>query len=209
MVYVKKLAASAAAAVALAAAGCGQDQVYTPAAWGPPGHCYYVYSPYECYGHHPGVPVLMPLWWHERYAYYYDSPAYIDTYVPGRYRRVVRTQAGYFDRSYARAIRRSASTATWRSSTGKTVAGSKVTSKSLFGSGPARSTGLVSGAIKSPCASVHETWTATILPVKFSFHISSPHISTPRVSSSRPTFGGGTRGKSVGSGGGKSSKAGC
>lgn len=152
----------AAAGVMLAAAGCGGTSAYyQPYAWGPPGICYWVYSPFECIGHHPGVPMQMPLYWHERYATYYDSPAYIAYYVPSRYRTTATRSARTFDRAYASAILSSRRYATYRSSTGSRVSGSRVSSTATFAAGKARSTGFSGGSLRQsstgrPCAMVRE-----------------------------------------------------
>ena len=151
------LAAALLAAGGLAA--CATDDTsYTPAAFGPPGYCYYLYSPYECYGQHPGMPLLMPLYWHQRYAAYYDSPAYVQHYVPSQYRSTATTSGRAFEQRYSSQIKAQASAATYRSSSGGTVSGSKVSQSATFGSGNARSSGFSSGSARpsssGPCGYV-------------------------------------------------------
>jgi hypothetical protein len=137
------LAATGAAASAIVT-GCGASQpvTYAPAAYGVPGHCYYVNSPAEAVAlEHAGlcpsswVPTVMPLAWHEQYWDYYDSPAYYGTYVPARVRTVYVHRETTFGRTYRTVIATRAKTATYRSSTGKTVKGTVVTGKAKFGSG--------------------------------------------------------------------------
>lgn len=149
-------------AAAGALAGCGSSQVaYQPAAWGPAGQCYYLYSPYECFGHHYGVPVLMPVFWHERYAGFYDSPAYRSVYVPRAYRPLALARSRVFERTYAGQIRSAGRAASWKGSNGRVVSGSKVGRSAVFGSGGARSSGFSGGSLRrsssgSPCGAVHE-----------------------------------------------------
>lgn len=114
---------------------------YAPAAYGIPGHCYYVDDPAEAIAlQHAGlcprswVPTLMPSAWHEEYYSYYDSPAYYTHYVPVRQRAVyVSTQRSYGTR-YRSAISSLASRAKYRGSDGSTATGTKV-AKAKFGSG--------------------------------------------------------------------------
>src|SRR4029077_16922969 len=80
--------------------------------------------------HHHGssswVPPPMPLWWHTRYASYYDSPAYYGTYVPAASRTIYVQHVHTFESSNAGAIRSASTTGTWKSSDGTTVSGTKV-----------------------------------------------------------------------------------
>ncbi len=171
-------------ALALSACGSSSNVAYAPAYWGPHGYCYYLYSPYECYGHHYGVPTLMPLWWHERYASYYDSSSYVGRYVPSAYRSSAYSRARSFERSYAAGIRKSSGLATYRGTNGKMVSGSHVRS-STFGGGGARS-----GA-KSACGMAYHLQLAS-----FSFRSSGSsssggsHVSSS--SGSHASFGGGS-----------------
>ena len=144
-----KRALTAAAVAALAAAGvagCGSVPsapiTYAPAAYGVPGHCYYVNSAAEAIALQAAglcprswVPTLMPVAWDEEYYSYYDSSAYYDTYVPVKARTVyVRTETTFGSRNRA-AIATRSKTATYRSSAGKIVKGTQVTAKTKFGSG--------------------------------------------------------------------------
>jgi len=142
------LAAALAVAAVLPLAACGGYNeaagavTYAPAAYGVSGHCYYVNSPaevtaLEAAGLCPRswAPALMPTAWEDEYYSYYDSPAYYDTYVPARVRTVyVRTETT-FGKSNRTAITTRSKTATYRTSTGKTVKGTSVTAKAKFGSG--------------------------------------------------------------------------
>lgn len=137
--------AAALAVTAAAAAGCSSQQApltYAPAAYGVPGHCYYVDDPAEALalraaGLCPAswAPALMPLSWHEEYWDYYDSPAYYGTYVPARIRTVYVQRETTFGRTYHAAITTRSKTATYRTSSGTVVKGTQVTSKTRFGSG--------------------------------------------------------------------------
>jgi hypothetical protein len=137
----------ATAAIALIAAltGCGpasQPVTYAPAAYGVPGHCYYVDSPAEALALESAglcprswAPTLMPLAWHEEYWDYYDSPVYYTRYVPVSTRTVYVHQQATFGHTYHSAILTRSRTATYRSSSGTVVKGSQVTGKTRFGSG--------------------------------------------------------------------------
>jgi len=139
------LAAAGAAAAAVIVTGCGSSQpvTYAPAAYGVPGHCYYVSSPAEavaleqaglCPSSWAATP--MPATWLEAYYPFYDSPSYYDVYVPARARTVYITRESTFGRSHQSAIRTLASKARYRSSTGGTVTGTQVrTQKARFGPG--------------------------------------------------------------------------
>lgn len=154
-------ASLAAAGLTLAACGSSNDVAYYPAAWGSPGYCYYLQSPYECYGHHYGVPVVMPLYWHQRYAGYYDSPAYISTYVPARYRSTATAQGRAFEQRYASQIKSGARWASYRGSNGTTVPGTKIGRSAVYKAGSARSTGFSTGSARSsPCASLRTYFVA-------------------------------------------------
>ena len=144
----RTIAAAALTALAVGASitACGgmdsQPVTYAPAAYGVPGHCYYVDDPAEAIAlENAGlcprswVPTVMPLAWHETYWDYYDSPAYYGTYVPARIRTVYIHRETTFGHRYGAAIKTRARTATYRSSTGQTVKGTKLTGKTRFGSG--------------------------------------------------------------------------
>lgn len=202
-------------ALSVLVAACGSNVAYAPAAWGSPGYCYYLVSPYECYGHHPGVPVVMPLWWHERYANYYDSPAYVGTYVPRSYRSTATSRARSFERTYRSQINRASRYATWRGSNGKTVSGTKVSRSSAFGSGGgARSTGGSGGSLRrssggNPCAAVHEARPYLVAATVF---VRGGSFSGGARVSSGSSFGSGGSargGLGVGSGGGRRSGTNC
>ena len=137
------LVSLALAAAALAGCGSSQPVTYTPAAYGVPGHCYYVDDPAEAYAlraaglcPHSWAPTVMPLAWHEQYYGYYDSPAYYGHYVPAGARTGYVRQQTSFGHAYHTVIAKASKTATYRSSAGGTVSGSKITvSKAKFGSG--------------------------------------------------------------------------
>jgi hypothetical protein len=143
----RSVAAAAAGAVlaAVLTAGCGtaaEPVTYAPAAYGVPGHCYYVESVAEAVAlQAAGLcpqswgPAVMPLVWHEEYYAYYDSPAYYNTYVPARARTVYVQQETVFGRANRAAIATRSKQATYRSSSGTTVKGPQVTGKVRFGSG--------------------------------------------------------------------------
>jgi hypothetical protein len=123
-------------AVVVALTACGGDQAqlaYQPAAYGVPGQCYYVESPLEVtslYAHHlcpsTWAPTPMPLWWHTRYAGYYDSPSYYGTYVPASSRTIYVQHVHTFESTNAGAIRSASTNGTWKGSDGKTVSGAQV-----------------------------------------------------------------------------------
>lgn len=138
-----------AAAVLMAAtgatAGCSSDAgplTYAPAAYGVPGHCYYVNSVAEAVALQAAglcprswAPTIMPVAWEEEYYSYYDSTAYYDTYVPARSRTVYVQRETTFGHANRTAIAVRSKTATYKSSSGTTVKGSQVTGKTKFGSG--------------------------------------------------------------------------
>jgi hypothetical protein len=146
MRFKKAVTAVAVSAITAATvAGCSSPApalTYAPAAYGVPGHCYYADSAAEAVALQAAglcprswVPALMPLAWHEEYYSYYDSPAYYGTYVPARVRTVyVRTETT-FGHANRTAITTRSKTAAYRTSDGKTVKGTSVTSKTKFGSG--------------------------------------------------------------------------
>lgn len=124
-----------ATAVGLLATGltaCGNSPAvsYAPAAYGVPGHCYYLDDPQEAVnliqaGLCPSswVPTLMPLAWHEEYFSYYNSGAYYNTYVPVRYRTGWVSQQNTFYTQYKTTIIVVQKQATYKGSNGKTVTG--------------------------------------------------------------------------------------
>lgn len=135
------LAITLAACGALNGAG-GQPLSYAPADYGVTGHCYWAGSAAEAAALQDAglcprswAPTPMPLAWHEEYWDYYDSSAYVDTYVPARARTVyVRTEAT-FGRVNRAAITTRSRQATYRSSSGTLVNGTAVTAKTRFGPG--------------------------------------------------------------------------
>lgn len=149
-IYKSAVMAAGAVLLTAGAAGCnlddGSDAVYTPAAYyqtvGGVNDCYYVSTPAEavdlmsqglCPAH--SVPTLMPVYWEEEYYSYYSSPAYYDTYVPASYRsRYTSVTITMFKTKYSKQISTASSKAVYKSSTGGTVTGNKVATKS-FGSG--------------------------------------------------------------------------
>lgn len=135
----------AAAIATLTITGCGPDSqpvTYAPAAYGVSGHCYYIDDPAEAIAlenaglcPHTWHPALMPMWWHEEYFNYYDSPAYYNRYVPVRVRTVYVTHERTFGTRYRTVIASRSKLATYRSSSGTLVKGTKMTGKTRFGSG--------------------------------------------------------------------------
>ncbi len=106
---------------------------YAPAAYGVPGHCYYIDDPAEATaliaaGLCPAswTPTLMPLAWHEEYYNYYASGAYYNTYVPVRYRTVWVSQSTSFYNTNKTTILVVQKQATYKGSNGKTVTGGSV-----------------------------------------------------------------------------------
>lgn len=152
-------ATTAALAVSVTAflAGCGgqPDAVsYVPAAYGELGSCYYVDSPAEVValqaaGLCPSTwaAVLMPLYWHARYADFYDSDRYYGTYVPRSSRSVYVTHIRVFERSHRSDIDRQRSTATYKGSDGKSYTGTQA--RAGRNGGGARSSGGGGGARSS------------------------------------------------------------
>ena len=138
---------AAAASIGIATlAGCGSQPVtYAPAAYGVPGHCYYVQDPAEAValeaaGLCPNgwAPTLMPLYWHEMYYGYYDSPSYYGRFVPASHRTVYVSRQRSFGSSHATVIRATSARARYKGSNGTTVSGVTVTkAKARFGSGTA------------------------------------------------------------------------
>lgn len=138
-------------------AGCGldsggDDPTYTPAAYyqtvNGVNDCYYVSTPVEvadlisaglCPIH--SVAMMMPVMWEEEYYSYYSSPAYYNTYVPVANRSVyVKYTVVSFKTKYSAGITKMSSSAKYKSSSGGTVSGSKVSTKS-FGGGSRNSSG--------------------------------------------------------------------
>lgn len=144
-----------------AATACSSQPVaYEPAAYGANGTCYYIQSPAEAYalqqaGLCPrgwGIG-MAPLYWQEMYWPYYSSPAYYGVYVPSPLRTTYVSVERTFYNQHTSAVRTASSTASYRSSTGKTVTGKTViASKAQFGSGKSFSTAAGqygSGSLKS------------------------------------------------------------
>ncbi len=145
---IKTTVSAAAAALTTAAvmtacgSSAGPDLTYAPAAYGVPGHCYYVDDPAEAIAlQNAGLcprswaPTLMPVAWEEEYYDYYSSPAYYGTYVPVRIRTVYVQRETTFGHTYHTSIVARSKTATYRSSAGTVVKGSTLTGKTRFGSG--------------------------------------------------------------------------
>jgi hypothetical protein len=135
---IKKLSGLLAGFIAAAVlAGCSsgptgatQAVTYAPAAYGVPGHCYYVNYPAEATaliaaGACPRgwVPTQAPLSWEEEYADYYDSDAYVATYVPAADRVTYRSTQTTFYTRYKVTIVTAEKSAVYKSSTGATVKG--------------------------------------------------------------------------------------
>lgn len=134
--------------VCAGAAACGSSTTnattYVPAAYGQQ-----VGSTFDCYfvddigevtdliraGLCPAgsVATVMPLSWEEEYWSYYSSTAYVNTYMPSQYRsHYTSVTVVSFSSHYGSQITAASSHATYKSNTGKTVAG---TSKLKFGTG--------------------------------------------------------------------------
>jgi hypothetical protein len=123
-------AAAVLAACSSSPTGSAQAVTYAPAAYGVPGHCYYVNYPAEATaliaaGLCPRgwVPTQAPLAWEEEYADYYDSDAYVTTYVPAVDRVTYRSTQTRFYTRYRVTIISAEKSAVYRSSTGATVKG--------------------------------------------------------------------------------------
>lgn len=153
------IAAFAAAFTTTLAAGCAthhpvavvQQQPaavsYAPAAYGVQvGNafdCYYVDDVTEvtnmvAAGLCPAnsIPTLMPLTWHETYAYYYDSPGYYNTYIPvARRSTYINVTVVNFNKQYGSQIKTASANATYKGSNGTTVRGSGLGSGTTFGGG--------------------------------------------------------------------------
>lgn len=161
MKQLKRLVITAAGGVVVMAAiltACGPSTptYYRPAAYGENGRCYYVQSPAEAMSLRAAglcqaswVPYPMPLYWHLRYAGYYDSPAYSGVYVAPASRAAYTKAAQSFEKTNSAKIQTEQKRATWLATTGKktaTVSGSKVDyGKAGFSSGNVRSSGFSSG----------------------------------------------------------------
>ena len=138
--------------------GSQQDVTYQPSAYGPQisgqASCAYVVDPQECAD--SGVPsqywyqmpgdqpagyvdsqaafaahmVFWLWWWRLAYDPWYSSYSYYGYYVPSRYRSTyVRTHVTYVENHYHTSITSYSKRTTYRSSTGKTVSGSRVPTK--------------------------------------------------------------------------------
>lgn len=153
------LLTAAIAAVTLSACGSSSNPTYAPAAyWQTVGNvheCYYTTTPQEAYnlvaaGLCPAgsIPTLMPVSFEEEYFDYYSSPAYYDTYMPVSYRSTyAHVTVVHFSTTYRTQIKAASAKAVYKSSSGGTVSGSKVNTKS-FGSG-SRSTTSYGGGSRS------------------------------------------------------------
>jgi len=145
-------------------AACGgssddSDPTYAPAAyWQSVSNvreCFYMDDTQEAYnliaaGLCPAgsIPTPAPLTWRETYWSYYSSPAYYNTYIPVGYRtHYTSVTVVSFSRTYKTQISSLSSKAVYKSSSGGTVSGSKVNTKS-FGSG-SRSTQSFGGGSRS------------------------------------------------------------
>ena len=80
--------------------------------YGEHGRCYYVDSPAEVAqlidaGRCPvsWMPAPMPIAWHDRYAYVYDSPSYYNTYVPRANRATYVTHVRVYESAHPAAVR--------------------------------------------------------------------------------------------------------
>lgn len=155
------LTALAAAAV-IAAAGCAHHPpvAYTPVVYGETGYCYYVDTPAEAIaltaaGLCPSawVPAPMPVYWHARYASYYDSPTYYGAYVPSTYRSTYVTHVTVFEKQHGSDIAAGKASARYKGSDGKSYTGAQIKGTNGGGSrtsggGGSRSSGS-SGTVRS------------------------------------------------------------
>jgi len=163
----KKIIAGALTAAGLAAGlsacGSGWDDsapvTYAPAAyWQTVSNvreCYYLTSTQEAYnlmaaGLCPAgsMPTPMPMSWEEEYWDYWSSPVYYNTYVPTSYRShytSVTIVTLNHSSSFQRGVSTLSSRAVYKSSTGGTVTGSKVSTTS-FGSGSRTTTSYGGGS---------------------------------------------------------------
>lgn len=113
---------------------CGHnDMSYRPAAFGQSGQCYYVDNPAEAIALQQAelcpsswIPTVMPLFWHQQYAYYYDYPGYYNRFVPVSSRTIYVTHAHTFENTYRSQIKTASKTAQFRGSDGKTYTGNKI-----------------------------------------------------------------------------------
>lgn len=168
--------------------GCGDgDVTYAPAAYGIPGHCYYVDSPVEAValtaaGLCPAswTPTLMPLAWHEQYYPYYSSPAYVTRYVPVASRTVYVQHQTTFGATYKTQIASATKTAVYKGSNGKTVPASGI-GISKFGGGSSAKYG---GGARNGASTVSKSSGG-----------SSSSSSRSSTSSRSSGFGGGSRGR--------------
>jgi len=142
--------------------GCSHTPVsYAPAAYGVQAgsvyDCYYVYGNAEvntliARGYCPvgSVPTRMPDSYLDTYFSYYDSPAYYDTFVPSPVRTVyISTYHTYYVQHTA-VINTASKSATWKSSSGKTVPGTKVnTAKMKFSTGSGSNSTMGGGSLRS------------------------------------------------------------
>lgn len=140
-----------------ACASGDSDPSYTPAAYyqtvGNVYECYYVDDTQEvsnliAAGLCPAgaIPTLAPLTWREEYWSYYSSPAYYNTYMPVAYRsHYTSVTVVRFSSTYKTQISAASAKAVYKSSSGATVAGSKVNTKQ-FGSGSRTTTSYGGGS---------------------------------------------------------------
>ncbi|MDQ6649272.1 MAG: hypothetical protein M3Z02_04060 [Actinomycetota bacterium] len=205
--------------VVLVLTGCGRDRRdYYPTAYGVPGQCYYVHDPIEVTG--PGglwsdrrcdsgwAPTLMPIGWHNSYAYYYDSPRYLNRYLPEAQRGQALESMKTYERDHAGEIKTASRTATYTDSKGRTYTG-KSLSPSAVGGGARGGAGGGSRSKTCGLSAVSSEGAGTVLARGGS----SGGGSSGGGSSgggSRGGSGGGSRGGSGGStGGGSKSRSGC
>lgn len=157
---------TALAAAAVLAAGCANHPpvAYTPVTYGETGHCYYVDTPAEAIaltaaGLCPAawVPAPMPVYWHARYASYYDSPTYYSAYVPQSYRTTYVSRVTVFEKEHVSDIAANRGSARYKGSDGKSYTGAQIKGTNGGGSrtsggGGSRSSGS-SGTVRSATGS--------------------------------------------------------
>lgn len=153
---------------------CGNDSVaYRPAAFGENNQCYYVEDPLEVVAlQNAGLcprtwaPTLMPLFWHQQYAYYYDYPGYYNTFVPVGFRTTYVTHVHTFEKTYASDIKSASKSAKFKGSNGKTVTGNKIKVGPKTFSGGSNKNGFSGGSNKSKTCGMSASGGALTLVTK-------------------------------------------
>ncbi len=172
LIPVALAAALAAGALAACSNDDNSDQSYTPAAYyqtvGNVYECYYTTTTQEAYsliaaGLCPAgaIPTQMPLSWEEEYWDYYSSPVYYNAYLPVSYRSTyTHVTIVHFSSTYRTQIKTASARAVYKSSSGGTVAGSKVNTKQ-FGSGSRTTTSYGGGSRSGGSSSYKSSYSGT------------------------------------------------